>query len=61
MLNTLARMLYEGDRFEWAEAGTSSWLANVRDVNDIMFGITVDRSVFWTRFAELQEEQHWNL
>jgi hypothetical protein len=42
MLNTLARMLYDGERFEWAEAGTSSWLANVRDVNEIMFGITVD-------------------
>jgi hypothetical protein len=61
MLNTLARMLYEGERFEWAEAGTSSWLANVREVNDIMFGITVDRSVFWRRFAELQEEHRWEL
>jgi hypothetical protein len=61
MLNTLARLLYEGERFEWAEAGTSSWLANVRDVNDIMFGITVDRSVFWRRFAELQEEHGWEL
>jgi hypothetical protein len=42
-------MLYEGERFEWAEAGTSSLLANVADVNDIMFGITVDRSAFRKR------------
>jgi hypothetical protein len=60
MLNTLARMLYEGERFEWAEAGTSSWLTNTHDVNDIMFGITVDRSVFWRRFAELQKEHGWS-
>jgi hypothetical protein len=59
MLNTLARLLYEGERFDWAEAGTSSWLTNTHDVNDIMFGITVDRSVFWRRFAELQEEHGW--
>jgi hypothetical protein len=36
-------------------------VTNTHDVNDIMFGITVDRSVFWTRFAELRDEHGWEL
>jgi hypothetical protein len=41
MLNTLARMLYEGGALRVAEADTSSWMTNTHDdVNDIMFGIT---------------------